>query len=323
MTVYFFGSFSQSELKLLEEIYTAIVAYKHRIPINKTPGIKAIMNVIMYQAPELFNISGYRLESGLLGSAVLPDYCMPNAKYNALLTECSSEVDEITQKVSRAKLGEYDSVLYVHNYLCGHVKYEIDQSVESHSIVGALLNSKGCCESISRAFKLILDKLQIPCICVSGMARDCVRGLSGAHMWNMVLLKGEWCHIDVTFDLPYGKGRTPFHAFFGLNDKVISEDHIMDSMNIYPRSTSNALSYFGYKRSYINSKQELANIIESTARSEKKSLEIMISPSKKFDDVDEVIRECLSLANRNSSVPISIKWMGNPEKQNFIINVSR
>lgn len=66
--------------------------------------------------------------------------------------------------------------------------------------VSALAGSSGVngpvCEGYSRAFKVLCDRVGIPCVLTEGY------GNGEAHMWNYVELGGSWYAVDVTFNDP-------------------------------------------------------------------------------------------------------------------------
>ncbi len=62
------------------------------------------------------------------------------------------------------------------------------------------------CEAYSRAFKILCDKVGIPCVLVDGNAITSTGG--GAHMWNYVKIAGSWYAVDVTWNDPaVGSGK--------------------------------------------------------------------------------------------------------------------
>ena len=62
------------------------------------------------------------------------------------------------------------------------------------------------CEGYAKAFKILCDRLEIPCVLVSGIA-DNGSGVPEAHMWNAVMLgDNEWYGVDVTWNDPVVSG---------------------------------------------------------------------------------------------------------------------
>ena len=77
-----------------------------------------------------------------------------------------------------------------------------------HRSLAALTGNEGTsgpvCDGYSRAFKLICDRLEIPCILDTGMATSGTH--SEYHMWNRVRIDDVWYGMDCTWDDPIVKG---------------------------------------------------------------------------------------------------------------------
>ena len=68
------------------------------------------------------------------------------------------------------------------------------------------------CEGYAKAFKVLCDKLDIPCTLVEGDARSSKSEIAGPHMWNYVQVDGGWYAVDVTWNDPLS----------GSNDGIVS-----------------------------------------------------------------------------------------------------
>lgn len=312
---------SEKEQALKDRLCADISDCKKRIPVDNINAAKKVLNVITYEEPSLFHISGFRLETGLLAGFVCPQYTYPRDKYLSLLRECSAEADEIAEKVMSRRLGEYDSALLVHDILAKRVRYKIDNTTENHSIIGALIYGEGCCESISKSYKFILDRLNIRCLCVTGTASDSLRGISGAHMWNMVFLKGKWCHVDVTFDLPPEKIKLPFHSYFGLDDRAIQTDHRPGNELTLPAAPFSSLEYYGFKKQKISNERDLTEYFVSKIKSKTFCFEAMLFEDLPVGDVDSLIKENLLRAMQQANFSASVNWVVNNGKRNFCVKI--
>lgn len=88
----------------------------------------------------------------------------------------------------------YEQVVAVHDYLVRTCAYGDTEAVVDHTAYSALLRGQAVCDGYSSAFRILMDRLGIPCITVA--SEDM------AHSWNMVQLDGQWYHVDVTWDDP-------------------------------------------------------------------------------------------------------------------------
>ena len=99
----------------------------------------------------------------------------------------------ITEKSSR-----YEKLVILQEYLCRSVIYE-SEALRAHDAAGALLDGRAVCDGYAKAFKLLCDAYDIPCLIVPGTATQ--NGKSEPHAWNYVQMEnGEWYAVDVTWD---------------------------------------------------------------------------------------------------------------------------
>ncbi len=89
-------------------------------------------------------------------------------------------------------------------------------------------NLNPVCEGYARAFKLICDALDIPCVLVSGRA-GVTESNREPHMWNYVQMEdNKWYAVDVTWDDPVlqdgssGDGKDTYFLV-GADTKVVDE----------------------------------------------------------------------------------------------------
>lgn len=80
-----------------------------------------------------------------------------------------------------------------------------------HRCLSALTGSVGengpVCDGYSRAFKLLCDRLGIPCLLENGFARSSAEHEGEYHMWNAVKMPdGNWYGVDVTWGDPLVPG---------------------------------------------------------------------------------------------------------------------
>ena len=106
----------------------------------------------------------------------------------------------------------YEQVRYLNNWLTRHNCYSLAGGKDdfpdiSFSSISALRGTGGddgpVCEGYSRAFKVLCDKMGIPCILAVGYARTALNAKPEDHMWNEVKMDdGLWYAVDVTWNDP-------------------------------------------------------------------------------------------------------------------------
>lgn len=118
---------------------------------------------------------------------------------NIQIEELEKKADEILQG---AQGSNYQKIQYIHNWLIDNIKYDVTYSKpNTRNIYGALISEDVVCEGYAKSFKYLLDKLDIPCILVSGEAINSEEKREN-HMWNYVKINEIWYAVDVTWDDP-------------------------------------------------------------------------------------------------------------------------
>lgn len=115
-------------------------------------------------------------------------------------SSCIKSAEKAVKKVVSAaskKKTVYDKLVYVHDWLTKNNAYNTktlgNNSMFPWSAYSALISKYSpICEGYSKAFKMICDRLNIPCVLVS----------NDSHMWNYVRVSGKWYAVDVTYDDP-------------------------------------------------------------------------------------------------------------------------
>ncbi len=151
----------------------------------------------------------------------------------------SSKVNEIAEECLQAvDGGDYEKALWLHDWIVYHAHY--DNGYNHYGPDGILFYEKGVCDSYSKLYERLLNKVGI---------QNC-RVLSEDHAWNAACLEGEWCHIDTTWDDP-NNGETEvvsgdeYYDYFGLNDACIlkADSHDFDPEDYDFQCTSLQNSY--------------------------------------------------------------------------------
>lgn len=143
-----------------------------------------------------------------------------------------NEVDKIRAYFIQNKQSDiYENIKLIHNYLVESIEY--DQSISEpdiYDIYGALINKKSVCEGYAKAFKYLMDSVDIPCVIVTGEATNS-DGKTESHAWNYVKLNGSWYAIDCTWDDPIliGTGfltNSTKYEYFLKGENEFNENHI-------------------------------------------------------------------------------------------------
>lgn len=186
---------------------------------NKLDKIfQSALDAFFYDHPEVFYIDVTKLSLNTTCTTIgsFKKYntkLAPTNNKSYLNDYFSSEynVNDAIEKVEQIKnnfvnkfenCNDYNKILEVHNALAKALEYDSTLSKDNiHNIYGALVKNEVVCEGYAKAFKYILNALDIECILVSGNATNS-SGKTESHMWNYVKLNDNWYGVDVTWDDP-------------------------------------------------------------------------------------------------------------------------
>ncbi len=150
---------------------------------------------LKYKNPELFCVDA-KVNckfSGSTAKSLVLNYTVPKNEIAAQRTAIDAQVDKIVALAAAGKTQE-EKAKIVHDYFTANTKY--DFSLKSSSVYDLLTGNQGICVSYSHAYKLIMDKLNIPC--------EMAISTQMQHSWNVVQIDGKWYNVDVTYDVTNG-----------------------------------------------------------------------------------------------------------------------
>ncbi len=123
------------------------------------------------------------------------------ASYQANVAAVEAELKQAIQDFPISGKSRYEILRSIHDGLARTVSYR-ETGQRAHDAVGALLDGEAVCEGYAKAFKLLCDRYNIPCVLGMGLAYAEETGEDGEpHMWNYVRMEdGKWYGVDVTWD---------------------------------------------------------------------------------------------------------------------------
>lgn len=197
------------------------------------------------------------------------------------------QVEYLAQQcIASGVQGEYETALWMHDWLTANAKY--DYTYTEYYPEGVLLKGTGVCQSYALAYQLLLNRMGIENQVITSEEMD--------HAWNLVKLDGEWCHIDCTWDDP-GMGGGENHNYFGMNDALISRDHVWPR-SPYPDST--ALSNYYPVRMGLNcvdSRESMESLLAAMVANETTEFEFCYIGSDESFSIWDVFDEWYSANN--------------------------
>lgn len=143
----------------------------------------------------------------------------------------------------------YEKLKSIHDAMSIFTYYDMDAPF-SGSVLGSLVQPGAVCESYSKAFKLMCDRLSIPCVCVFGNYNE---ENKSAHMWNYVLMDdNKWYAVDVTWDDRDGKNGVEYnYTYFLKGSGSFFKDHTPEEYYLTAHFVYPEISTDNYDPSFV------------------------------------------------------------------------
>lgn len=198
-----------------------------------------------YDNPEIFYLSPNKMYLNVetinkIVSTTYNVYINNGNQNNYLIDEYTSKeqidlaisrIEIVKDEILRNKTGNrYQDVKIIHDYLVDNIEYDTSISKDSiYNIYGALVNKVAVCEGYARAFKYLMDYMEIPCTLVIGKGMN-LDGKTENHAWNYVEIDNRWYAIDATWDDPIIVGggtlsNASKYKYFLKGSMDFSKDH--------------------------------------------------------------------------------------------------
>jgi transglutaminase/protease-like cytokinesis protein 3 len=128
------------------------------------------------------------------------------------------------------------TVLWLHETLCGAIEYDRDTAMaaaetegrlggDPYTAYGALVNGLAVSEGAAMAFKLLCDILGVDSLVVTGS------WWGNEHAWNLVKIGEHWYHIAIALD---SRGPVPTYEYFLLSDESAMMGLLLWEFSLYP-----------------------------------------------------------------------------------------
>ena len=217
---------SNGQEKLGEYYQSAIEAYTY-----DNPEIFYLSPKKMYLNIETTTRGGVSTYNVYINSGNEVNYLTEEFNSKQVVDQAITQIEQMKNQIIQNRTGNtYEDVKMVHDYLVDNISYDSSLSKQNiYNIYGALVNRECVCEGYARAFKYLLDELNIPCVMVIGTATNS-QGETENHAWNYVQLNGNWYAVDSTWDDPVVIGggtasEESRYKYFLVGREVIDQDH--------------------------------------------------------------------------------------------------
>lgn len=215
------SDFSTYVLGQLKNLATEIDVSSYRIPDS---DIYSLYEDLLNSHPELFYMESTLFWdcSGDYVSTIKPSYQSPVSEIPSRVAAFNQSVDKVVKYAGKASTIEGKLVL-INDYLCANFAYDVNLNIMS--VDQFFAQGKGVCQAYALAYKVVLDRLGIP--------NTIATSTPMSHVWNVVLVNGNWYHVDVTWNDP--ESDVPYRAY---HDYLLLSDAAITALNHHSWETS-------------------------------------------------------------------------------------
>lgn len=277
------------------------------IPRLEHKELADVFFMVRLDSPELFYAVGYKYrfypDSG--NAEMIPEYLFEKSKVKEHQKAMKARVEKLVRPAMQ--LGEIEKLQYVHDFICQNVRYDKLKKAYSHEIIGPLGQGVGVCEGIAKAVKVLCDALGIWCVIALSEANP-EQGVKYRHAWNVVKIKGQYYHLDATFDNTLGNPEAIRYDYFCLSDKQLFRDHQKLVWNV---PACNDGEHFYYKEKKV-SFTKMEDVRKRTAQAVKKG-RVLLFHWRGGYLTKEIVKEMLQIfeeeaLKKKQHAKVSVNW---------------
>lgn len=235
--------------RVYDQMLSAILNYEEKVDLVTTDVevMKEAYQALNCDYGGLFWVDGYKFTSYQLGDELInlefsPSYVMDEAEKNVVQGKIDATVDEWLNGISIGD-SDYEKAKYVFETLVERVDYVVG-SQYNQNIMSVFLYGETVCQGYACATQYLLRQVGIPSLIVSGTANN------QAHAWNIVLLDGNYYHMDTTWgnstylDTERQEAKYVNYNFLCMTDEEIGETHEVGMGFPLPPCDSMDLNYY-------------------------------------------------------------------------------
>ena len=281
---YAYSKLNEAEMQTYDEILAILREVESDVVLTTTDStlVDHCFRCVLVDHPEIFYVTGYSISKYMLADEIQKitfkgSYTMDKAAVENKRTEVDSYVNQCLASLPQ-DASEYEKVKYVYEYLIYNNTYDLE-SENNQNILSVVENGVTVCQGYAKMTQLLLNKLGIFCTLVNGLAENTSAALAdddgtiyensvisreeaeeaddgwGSHVWNIVMVDGEYYNVDTTWGDAsflytdpgsdgYVEGPDINYDFLLVPDTMIKSTHIADPVVDMPVCTSMKDCYY-------------------------------------------------------------------------------
>ncbi len=298
---YYYSKLSEEEKTVYEEIYSVLNAMGKDAGLSTVDAdmVEKIFKCVLNDHPKFYYVEGYTYTTYTKGSEITK--LEFTGTYSKTKEECEAIDLQIEQYVNNCFAGmpggisDYEKVKYIYEYIINDTEYNL-LSEDNQNICSVFLNGESVCMGYARAMQYLLLKQNLLCTIVNGTANQ-----GEEHAWNLLLLDGQYYHLDVTWgddsytvssDSASPVGMTNY-SFFCVTTEEISKTHEIKSIVELPECVAWDNNYYVKEDLYFESldKEKLARIFQDAYAQDKTYIEIKCMDSVVYRQIHTYLLE--------------------------------
>lgn len=249
---YCYSVLNDEEQKVYEEIYNILINLYSDVELSTLDVnlVEKAFKCVLNDHPEIYYVEGYTY------TTYSKQDVLSKLEFSGTYTKTAGEKEEIDKKIEQytdrcfsgitREMSDYEKVRYLYDYIIKETEYDLN-SPESQNICSVFLYGDSVCMGYAKAMQYLLLKQDIMCTLVNGTAKK-----GEAHAWNLLLLDGQYYHLDVTWgDDSYveADGISQTHgvtnySYFCVTTEEILKSHKIDNVVSLPECTAIEDNYY-------------------------------------------------------------------------------
>lgn len=305
---YYYNQLTDIQKNIYNQLYKTVetVSESTTISLNSVTQdeISLIFRALRYDHPEIYWIQAYKyiIDEKSDQLYFYPTYLV-NAEEKSLYDEQLSVWTERALSTVNSGMTQYEKEKAIYDFIVDNTEYSLNSELNQSLI--SVVKGKSVCLGYTKAMKYICDKINIPCVVIEGTSKDGI-----AHSWNKVQINNDWYNVDAT-NSNTAQMFSNSYDMFNITDELISiqyteKEQSSESEGIvftYPEANSIEKDYYNEKSLYINSLDQIEQIISEHITDE--TITIRLSPECSMgDELKEHIKNLEITDNKGNTLNV-------------------
>lgn len=313
---YYYLHITSDEYKeIYNQIYDTLAEKSDciELKIGDASTLEKIFRMVIFDNVDLFYVESFKyIQKDEETIKFMPIYYMCIEE----IEQAEHEIYSYTQKILNNITYDMDTFTkekIIYDFIVSHTEYDIS-SKYGQSIYSVVQN-KSVCAGYSFMFKYLCEKVDIPCIVITGSTKE---GIS--HAWNAVYLGNNWYMVDCANDKDENGEVT--YKFFNVTREQILRSYNINNLVEVPECTSILEEYY-YKMGLYFEQVDIgrfSDLIHDKQSKSENELVIRCADSNIYDDMEQCLLtdgNLLNIIGNDISVTcnfdrelllISLKW---------------